>query len=129
MYNIFYCIFISLIFTAILFITNTLIVKYRQKGLSKFNLSNYECGVNNNENPYYIHEFKFFLIAIIFLIFEVEVIFLLPFITIFKTNNLTVVDDKFQNFIFIEMFIFICVLALGLIYAIKRKYLHSILTQ
>lgn len=130
MYNVFYCILVSCVFALSLFIINALIVKYKQKKLSNINPANYECGANSNENPYYLYEFKFFLIAIIFLIFEVEIIFLLPFITIFKTgSNLSVIDSSFQNFIFIEMFIFIGVLALGLIYAVKRKYLHLLLTK
>jgi NADH-quinone oxidoreductase subunit A len=50
----------------------------------------------------------FFVIAILFIIFDVETIFLFPW---------AVVLNKIGIFAFVEMFIFIAVLALGLIYA------------
>lgn len=52
----------------------------------------------------------FFIIAILFIVFDVETLFLFPWAVILT-------DPSIAMFIFVEMIIFIVVLALGLIYA------------
>ncbi|MFQ5586205.1 MAG: NADH-quinone oxidoreductase subunit A [Thermodesulfobacteriota bacterium] len=75
----------------------------------KNKLSPWECGMepigDADEGHFRVH---FFVIAILFIIFDVETIFLFPW---------AVVLNKIGIFAFIEMFIFIAILALGLIYA------------
>ena len=50
---------------------------------------------------------KFFLIGMLFIVFDIEVIFLFPWAVIY---------DKLLIFGFIEMLVFVVVLALGLAY-------------
>jgi len=75
----------------------------------KSKLSPWECGMvpvgEADAGHFRIH---FFVIAILFIIFDVETIFLFPW---------AVVLHKIGIIAFIEMFIFIAVLALGLVYA------------
>ncbi len=78
---------------------------YREKNLP------WECGMDPigeaNTGHTRIH---FFIIAILFIVFDVETLFLFPWAVLLPDKGLSV-------FIFIEMFIFIAVLALGLVYA------------
>ena len=74
----------------------------------------YECGVPT-EGPTHI-QFKvgYYLFAILFLVFDVEVIFLAPWSIVLKEVGIVAL---------IEAFIFIIILGLGLLYAWKKKAL------
>ncbi|MGJ1237902.1 MULTISPECIES: NADH-quinone oxidoreductase subunit A [Sphingobacterium] len=67
--------------------------------------------VGNARQPFSI---KYFLVAILFVIFDVEVIFMYPWAVNFREMGL-------QGLI--EMFIFMGLLLLGFIYVIKKKAL------
>ncbi|HAK28162.1 MULTISPECIES: NADH-quinone oxidoreductase subunit A [Sphingobacterium] len=68
--------------------------------------------VGNARQPFSI---KYFLVAILFVIFDVEVIFMYPWAVNFREMGL-------QGLI--EMFIFMGLLLLGFIYVIKKKALN-----
>jgi NADH-quinone oxidoreductase subunit A len=74
----------------------------------------YECGIPT-EGPTWI-QFKvgYYLFAIIYLIFDVETVFLYPWAVVMRELGLTA---------FIEITIFLSVLGLGLLYAWKKKAL------
>ena len=81
----------------------------RAKGVS------YECGMLPiGRNWAQIHV-RYYLIAILFLIFDVETVFIFPWAMTFLSA---------PDFVFYEMLIFIGVLALGLAYAWKRGVLE-----
>ena len=61
---------------------------------------------------------KFNLVAMIFILFDIEVIFLIPWAVVFRT--LSSPQYGMKNLIFFEMIIFIALLAAGLIYVIKK---------
>ena len=73
--------------------------------------SAWECGVEPigeaNVGHFRVH---FFLIAILFVVFDVETLFLFPWAVLLE-------DKSISSLIFIEMIIFIVVLAIGLAYA------------
>lgn len=53
-------------------------------------LSTYECGYEPYDNSRHIFNIRFFLIAILFVIFDIEILFLIPWcITISKLNLLS----------------------------------------
>jgi NADH-quinone oxidoreductase subunit A len=58
---------------------------------------------------------RFYLIAVLFILFDIEVIFLLPWAVVFK---------KLGIFGLIEMFIFIVILLVGYVYAWKKGALE-----
>src|SRR6185436_13113939 len=61
---------------------------------------------------------KFYLIAMLFILFDIEVIFLVPWAVVFKT--LSTPQYGLRNLIYFEMLLFIALLAAGLIYVIKK---------
>ncbi len=74
----------------------------------------YECGIPT-EGPTWIQfHVGYYLFAIIYLIFDVETVFLYPWAVVMKEMGLTA---------FIEIFIFMTLLGLGLLYAWKKKAL------
>ncbi len=70
-------------------------------------LSTYECGELPEGDSWIQFNIRFYVIALIFLIFEVEIIFLFPWAVVFKSLGL---------FAFVEMMIFVFILILGLAY-------------
>jgi len=80
------------------------------------NLDPYECG---NEVETFAHDHRFsiryYLIAVLFVIFDVETIFLYPWAIMF---------DQLALFGFIEMVVFIFILVIGYVYVWNRGALN-----
>jgi NADH-quinone oxidoreductase subunit A len=78
---------------------------YREK------LTAWECGMKPvgeaDKGQFRVH---FFIIAILFIIFDVETLFLFPWAVILSDKTISVL-------VFVEMFVFIVILAVGLVYA------------
>lgn len=75
----------------------------------------FECGVEPVGDARRRFSVKFFLIALLFLIFDVETIFLFPWAVLFR---------KLGVFGFVEMGIFLSILLLGLLYVWKKGALE-----
>jgi NADH-quinone oxidoreductase subunit A len=87
---------------------------------TKIKLEPYECGMPTIGQPRDRFSVKFFLVAIIFILFDVEAVFLYPWAVLLK-------DFKAQGmgfFLFWEMVAFLLILVLGLVYVFKRKGLE-----
>ena len=80
----------------------------------------YECGENPIGTGWINFNARFYLIAILFIIFDVELILVYPVIVNFRDYLLS---GK-GLLVFIEIFLFIGILFLGLIYAWKNGYLE-----
>src|SRR3989449_10080286 len=78
----------------------------------------YECGKDPVGSARERFSVKFYLIAMIFILFDIEVIFLVPWAVVFKT--LASPQYGMRNLIYFEMLLFIALLAAGLIYVIKK---------
>jgi NADH-quinone oxidoreductase subunit A len=65
---------------------------------------------------------KFYLIAMLFILFDIEAIFLLPWAVVFKTLSqaLTSGGQSGRAFVFFEMMIFVGALLVGYIYVWKK---------
>ena len=68
----------------------------------------YECGEDSEGHLFNQFNPRFYIIALIFIIFEVELAFLFPWGVLFR---------RLGWFGFVEMFIFVAVLLVGLVYA------------
>lgn len=74
----------------------------------------YECGIPT-EGPAWIQfNVGYYLFAIIYLIFDVETVFLFPWATVMRSIGMRA---------FIEIVIFFFILGIGLLYAWKKKAL------
>ncbi|MBZ5496054.1 MAG: NADH-quinone oxidoreductase subunit A [Acidobacteriia bacterium] len=71
----------------------------------------YECGEVPEGSAWIRFNIRFYVCALIFIIFDVEIIFLLPWAVVFKTLG---------PFAFVEGLIFIGILAIGLAYVWKK---------
>jgi len=95
----------AVILIALPLIIQSIISPTQNKGGEK--LMPYECG-EVPEGPAWVKfNIRFYIIALIFIIFDVEVVFMFPWATVFQENQL---------FYFIEMFIFMSILLVGLAY-------------
>ncbi len=70
-------------------------------------LSTYECGEIPIGTGWIQFNIRFYVIALVFLIFDVEVVFLFPWAVVFK---------ELGTFAFVEMMIFVFMLLVGLAY-------------
>lgn len=111
--------FLPIIFQVIValgFVVVTLVATHflgpRRK--TKDKLTTFEAGVKSIGNARQPFSIKYFLVAILFVLFDVEVIFMYPWAVNFKELGWNGV---------IEMFIFMGALLLGFIYIIKKKAL------
>ena len=98
----------------VLFVAITLYLSrlVRPKGTySAGKLVPYECGENPTGSAWIQFNIRFYVFALIFIIFDVEIIFLLPWAVVFK--NLGV-------FAFVEGLIFIGILVVGLAYVWRK---------
>ena len=100
---------------AILMIVAGFLCQYKKKSAAKE--KTYECGVIPFDDARIKFDIRYFNYAILFLIFDVETIFLYPF---------AVTIDMLGLFAVIETFLFVSILLLGLFFAIKRKLLRWI---
>lgn len=82
-----------------------------KKTYEKGKLKAYECGIEPTGDAHLRFDIKFYLVAIIFLLFDVEALFLFPWAVVFSELGL---------FGFVEMFMFIIILVIGLLYVWKK---------
>ena len=71
----------------------------------------YECGEESEGSAWVQFNIRFYVVALIFLIFDVEVVFLFPW---------AVVVNKIGMFGFVSMLIFLFILVIGFIYEWKK---------
>ena len=89
-----------------------------QRKRTRTKLMPYECGKDPVGSARERFSVKFYLIAMIFILFDIEVIFLVPWAVVFKT--LSGPAYGLRNLVYSEMMLFILLLAVGLIYVIKK---------
>jgi len=77
-------------------------------------LSPYECGFEAFEDARMKFDVRYYLIAILFILFDLEIAFLFPWATIFRD---IVAAESIKLFGFIEMLLFVAILLIGYVYA------------
>ena len=90
-------------------------------------LSTYESGEEAISTAWTQFNIRFYIIALIFLLFEVEILFLFPWATVFADKQLLEETNGLWGWFSVtEVVIFIAVLALGLAYAWVNGHLDWI---
>ena len=75
----------------------------------------YECGVESTGDPWVQFRVQYYVYALLFVIFDVEVVFILPWALVWKGLGPVV---------FAEMALFLGILLVGLVYAWKKGVLE-----
>lgn len=75
----------------------------------------YECGMDTVGKSWVQFNFRYYFLALLFLVFDIETVFLYPWAVAFR---------KLALFGLVEMLIFIAILVVGYLYAWKKKALE-----
>ena len=78
---------------------------------SKIKLDTFECGIESKENARMPFSIKYFIVAILFVLFDVEIIFMYPWAVNFLEMGMEG---------FIKMLIFLGLLLIGFFYIVKK---------
>ena len=79
----------------------------------------YECGIDPVTEAHDRFTVRYYIVAMLFLVFDVETIFLLPWAIIFMGD-----EFSFTKFALVEMFVFIGILVVGYYYAWRKGALE-----
>ena len=71
----------------------------------------FECGESQIVSPHQRFSVKFYLVAVLFVLFDIEAVFFFPWAILFK---------RLGVFGFVEMLLFILILGVGLFYVWRR---------
>ncbi len=77
--------------------------------------ASYECGLEAEGDSWIQFRAQYYIFALIFVIFDIETVFIYPWAVAFKHLGL---------YAFVEMAIFIAILAVGLVYAWRKNVLE-----
>nr|UPL65759.1 NADH dehydrogenase subunit 3 [Physomerus sp.] len=91
----------------------------KKSSMDREKMSPFECGFDPKSNARMPFSLQFFLIAILFLIFDIEIALILPMIITMKTSNIMSWA--------ITMTVFITILIMGLYYEWKNGMLEWVL--
>ncbi len=82
---------------------------------NKVKLEPYECGIEPDTDARGRYSIRYYLIAMLFVIFDVETVFMFPW---------AVIMDELALFGLIEMMVFLFILVLGYVYAWRKGALE-----
>ncbi|HXB38980.1 MAG TPA: NADH-quinone oxidoreductase subunit A [Bacteroidia bacterium] len=107
---------VLMLMVAVGFVVFVMIVTHSwgPKRKTKIKLESFECGIEAHGNARLPFSIKYFLVAILFVLFDIEVIFMYPWAVNFKELGLTGI---------LEMFTFVGLLLVGFYYMIAKKAL------
>ena len=90
-----------------------------QRKQTRTKLMPYECGKDPVGSARERFSVKFYLIAMIFILFDIEVIFLIPWAVVFKGFAADPAPWA-KTLIYVEMMLFVVLLLVGYIYVVKK---------
>jgi NADH-quinone oxidoreductase subunit A len=117
---------ILLIFVMAAGLATVIIVLSKIAGRSrptKVKLEPYECGVEPIGNARERQSVKFYLVAMVFLLFDIETVFLVPWAVVFPNILNDPVYQSLKWVFYSEMMIFMVLLLAGLIYVYRKGIL------
>jgi NADH:ubiquinone oxidoreductase subunit 3 (subunit A) len=83
----------------------------RPRRASEEKLTTYECGENPTGSAWIQFNIRFYVFALVFVVFDVEAVFLLPWAVVFR---------RLGPLAFVEGLVFIAVLAVALVYVWRK---------
>ena len=89
-----------------------------QRKSTRTKLMPYECGKDPVGNARERFSVKFYLIAMIFILFDIEVIFLIPWAVAFR--SFVAAGTAYRTLIYVEMMLFVVLLLVGYVYVVKK---------
>jgi len=95
------------------------ILKVRPNNPSEVKSSIYECGFETISERWNNFNFRYYSIALLFVIFDVEVVFLFPW-----AASYGMMSTEFGVFVLLEMGVFVGILVLGWAYAWRKGSLE-----
>lgn len=87
----------------------------RPRNPNPIKLSTYECGIETIGTSWIQYYVSFYVYALVFVVFDVETVFLYPWAVAYGALGL---------FALLEMIVFIGILVVGLLYAVKKQALR-----
>ncbi len=98
------------------FIVLSAVIGKRARNASPRRDTPYECGMPIITDAHSRFSVKFYLVAMLFILFDIEVVFLYPWAVVF--------DDLPATLIFTEMAVFIVILLAGWLFMVKKGVLR-----
>ena len=84
------------------------------KKTTPYKSSPYECGVTPEGNARERFPIQFYLVAIMFILFDIEVVFLWSWMTVFKDS-----DQAFKTFSYCEVVLYMVTWVVGYLYMLR----------
>ena len=91
------------------------LMRIRPRAPDPIKSDTYECGMETEGNTWVQFNFRYYFFALVFVIFDVEAVFLYPWAVAFRQVKL---------FGFVEAFIFVLILVVGYLYAWRKRALE-----
>ena len=103
---------VAFLFAVVTIALSTIIVPMRRP---RVKTAAYECGVEPVGNARQRFSIKFYLVAVLFILFDIEAVFLYPWAVSFRQLGL---------YGLVEMALFIVILFIGYVYLLKKRALE-----
>jgi NADH-quinone oxidoreductase subunit A len=102
------------------FAISVLATKLGPRRITAIKESAFECGSPSTGDPHARHSVKFYLVALLFIVFDVESVFIYPWGALLRDLH----ADGLGWFAYFEMLSFMATLALGLVYVWRKGALE-----
>jgi NADH-quinone oxidoreductase subunit A len=87
---------------------------------SRTDLMPYECGLDPMDEPFRRVSIRYYVVALLFLLFDVETLFLYPVAAVFRER----ISMGWGFFVYGELMIFLVILLIGYVYVFKKGALR-----
>lgn len=87
---------------------------------SRTDLSPYECGLDPMDKPFRRVSIRYYVVALLFLLFDVETLFLFPVAAVFRER----IAAGWGLFVYGELVLFLAILLIGYAYVYKKGALR-----
>jgi NADH-quinone oxidoreductase subunit A len=100
---------LSILFAALSFVASSLLAPRKRPTAAK--VAPYECGIVPDIEPPQRFPVRFYLVAMIFIIFDIEIVFLYPWAVIFR---------QLRTFGFVEVVVFAAIVFVSFLYLVSN---------